>query len=697
MKFIKKTASIVSSLIIILALGGYIFVRNFDLNKYKPYIQNLVEKEIGRQLVMTGDAKIGISLVPTIVINDVALSNPEWAQNPYMAQFEKLEIEFKIVPLLHKKIEINELVLVKPQIFLETSVDGLNNWEFDMSKTSVKVPNTNNIAGGKPEIKNAAAMLGIGLVAENVAVEEGIVNYFDARSQKNVNVVVNSITMNVPNEKAPVILNVDAIYDMKNVNAKFKAESIDSLLTEGKVNFELAAEALNVDAVLKGSVENIFGDMSFKANGNVYNPAGNMDIPEISTLFEVEGNLKNANIVFGSLNVATNDMTGTVWVDWSANKPLIKADLNSSVFDVNSFSKSSVVSFKMPSLISEAKALTMVPSTKIPFDYLNMVDADVNLRIGKLILADGVTLNNVSVKAILQNGNLNADKLQFFVGDGKLDGNVKVGASDKSIKIGLVSKNLKIQDLIKTLALKSNAVQILSGGNLDIDMNVATYGDTYRKLSENLAGQAIIIVDKSEIKTVKLDWITNSILGQVLSMLGVRTQNIDKLDVICSVVRADFKNGKADFPKGIVLNAEEIKLVGNGNINLVNDKIDFTVAPMLNKLAEGNVTQALVSFMKIDGSLNNPKLSLDKSSALTTIIGSVATGGVYLGSEIVLSEDDNPCYNSLIGTKFENRFPKPKGVKTTTKDAYQDASASTKEAVKDLGNAAKDLLNAFIK
>ena len=44
MGFIKKTASIVSSLIIILAIGGFVFVRNFDLNKYKPYVEEAVKK-----------------------------------------------------------------------------------------------------------------------------------------------------------------------------------------------------------------------------------------------------------------------------------------------------------------------------------------------------------------------------------------------------------------------------------------------------------------------------------------------------------------------------------------------------------------------------------------------------------------------------------------------------------------------------
>ena len=91
MRFIKKTASIISSLIIILAIGGFVFVRNFDLNKYKPYIQNEVMKLTGRNLQINGDASLGISLIPTVVINDVTFSNPNWAKNPDMLKLEKLE------------------------------------------------------------------------------------------------------------------------------------------------------------------------------------------------------------------------------------------------------------------------------------------------------------------------------------------------------------------------------------------------------------------------------------------------------------------------------------------------------------------------------------------------------------------------------------------------------------------------------
>ena len=38
---VKKTASILSSIIIILAIGGFVFVSNFDLNRYKIILKIL--------------------------------------------------------------------------------------------------------------------------------------------------------------------------------------------------------------------------------------------------------------------------------------------------------------------------------------------------------------------------------------------------------------------------------------------------------------------------------------------------------------------------------------------------------------------------------------------------------------------------------------------------------------------------------
>ena len=92
MRLIKLVFKIVLILVVLVAIGGYLFIRNFDLNKYKPMIAELTEKQLGRKLVINGDAELGISFVPTLVVNDVELQNAEWASTPYMVQVDKLEI-----------------------------------------------------------------------------------------------------------------------------------------------------------------------------------------------------------------------------------------------------------------------------------------------------------------------------------------------------------------------------------------------------------------------------------------------------------------------------------------------------------------------------------------------------------------------------------------------------------------------------
>ena len=117
-----------------------------------------------------------------------------------------------------------------------------------------------------------------------------------------------------------------------------------------------------------------------------------------------------------------------------------------------------------------------------------------------------------------------------------------------------------------------------------------------------------------------MSWLSNNILSQLLNLLKIDTLKQKSLEVGCMVVRSDFSGRKAFFPKGIAFNSDKIKLVGSGDINLVNDDINFTIAPTLNKLVDGNITQALASFVKVEGTLDNPKLRLDTSLALNTIV-----------------------------------------------------------------------------
>lgn len=695
MRFIKKTASIISSLIIILAIGGYFFVRNFDLNRYKSYIQDIVLRETGRTLALKGDAKLGISLVPTVEINDVTFSNPSWAQNKDMVRLQKLEVKFAILPLLNKKIEINKLILLNPEIYLEKSLDGVNSWDF-ASKSEQE--NKNIKSDETRKIKSASSALAVGLIAEEVEIKNGVVNYYDAKTQDVKQFALKELLMDIPSDEKPIKLKIDAFLDGKEFDIKAEVSSLTSLLNNARADFKIKANITNVAFDLSGAIEDVIEYPRYAIVGNLYNPAGNLNVVEISADIMVDGDINSADVLLKNVDIADNEVKGAAKIDWSKQKPEINSTLSSQVFNVASLNSQSILSFKTPELINSAQALQIVPKDIVPYQYLKMFNGNFDINIAKLVFSKDMSVNDVVLSAKLKDGNLDISKLKVRIGDNNLNSNININANNENITLKAVGDNIKVQDLYTPLYDgKNGGLQVIDGGNVTLDVNLSMNGNTYQKLSETVNGQIVAIVDKSEIKTGKMKWFTEGVLSKIFSLLGINTAKSTNMDVACAVVRADIKNGVANFPSGVVFDASKLKLVSNGTINMVNDKIDFTIAPTLNKLADGNITQALASFVKIAGTLSNPELKLDKAATLTTVLGSIMSGGAYLGTEILFNDDETPCYVALMGTKYASRFPEPKGVKATTKNVYQDVNKQVKDAVKELGGVAKDLLGVLRK
>lgn len=202
-KLFKVTVYVILSLIILLGAGGYLFIRNFDLNKYKSYASEIVEKQLGRKLAINGNASVGISLIPTIILEDVELSNASWASRPQMVKIKSLEVKFSLLPLLKKQIVIDNVALAKPEIYLEKSKDGQANWEFSASEKNAvaeKVSEQENaaltpekqeiISKVKSESANPAAAVLAGFAAKNVSVENGLVEYADQKSGQKTSLVI---------------------------------------------------------------------------------------------------------------------------------------------------------------------------------------------------------------------------------------------------------------------------------------------------------------------------------------------------------------------------------------------------------------------------------------------------------------------------------------------------------------------------
>jgi hypothetical protein len=103
--------------------------------------------------------------------------------------------------------------------------------------------------------------------------------------------------------------------------------------------------------------------------------------------------------------------------------------------------------------------------------------------------------------------------------------------------------------------------------------------------------------------------------------------------------------------------------------------------PFAGKINDINIAQALTSFIAIKGTVNEPRITIDSQQALKTAVGVAVNAPAFLGGAMIMGSDDAPCFTALKGTAFENRFPKPTGVKPAARDISGDAAAVVRQQV----------------
>jgi uncharacterized protein involved in outer membrane biogenesis len=193
---------------VIVAAGGIgaIVVARVDPNKYKPDIAAAVKRATGRNLALNGAITLKPSLWPTIQAQDVALSNPPGFSRPQMASLQGLELQLALVPLLSSRIEVDRLVLIHPDILLETDAAGHPNWLL----TPEASPTTP--AGSQPPAQPANGPRTEVSVA-SIRIQDGTIAYRDGRTAKVTTLGLPKLEASAASPDSPLQINADAIFN----------------------------------------------------------------------------------------------------------------------------------------------------------------------------------------------------------------------------------------------------------------------------------------------------------------------------------------------------------------------------------------------------------------------------------------------------------------------------------------------------
>lgn len=121
-----------------------VFIARFDPNKYAPQIAAAMQDATGRTLTIGAPIHLQLSLTPSLAASNLSLSNPPGFTSPALLTLDKVEAQIALLPLLRHQLDILDLKLEGPKLYLERNAAGQADWNFtpQPAQNGQAAPNT---------------------------------------------------------------------------------------------------------------------------------------------------------------------------------------------------------------------------------------------------------------------------------------------------------------------------------------------------------------------------------------------------------------------------------------------------------------------------------------------------------------------------------------------------------------------------
>jgi uncharacterized protein involved in outer membrane biogenesis len=276
-----RTVLIAAGVVIGLPVIGLgVFVATFDANAYKPRIIAAAKEATGRELSLNGDIGLKLGLTPALRVEDVAFANAPWGSRPQMATLEALEVEVAVLPLLSGRVQINRIVLVRPDILLETDAEGRGNWEIAAPAAPAAPPQA--APQGQAPAPAAPPQAGVGrdIGIKAISITDGTVAFRDGKTGETITLGLPRFSARADSRESPLTLDLEAALNGNAFTLTGTLGPVSRLLgAEGTSPWpvDLTATAAGARVAIKGSVAE-------PKTGKGYDLAVQASVPDLSRL-----------------------------------------------------------------------------------------------------------------------------------------------------------------------------------------------------------------------------------------------------------------------------------------------------------------------------------------------------------------------------------------------------------------------------
>jgi uncharacterized protein involved in outer membrane biogenesis len=663
-----------------IAAATLAIIHSIDFNAYKDLIAQQVQAATGRQLVLAGDVHIGLSLTPSLELEQVSFRNADWGSEPQMLKFDRLEADVALLPLLASEIRIKRLRLVGADILLETDKNGQGNW----------------VMGGKA----AAGSAPLPVIGETI-IENARLRFRNGMTGDTRSLLIRKLTVS-PTGGNRLAVAFDGRVDAVPVVLNGEVGAIDSIVHGPfpvNVTGTLAGDAASIKGQITdpASLKGIAFELSLAGKsvadlgglvGAALPPTGPYQIQ--SKLHDQDGAYE-----FDSLSgrVGGSDFTGKVEIDPTKAPVFVNVNLASSHLDAGD------LGFHAPAPRDGGDGRVFSPQPW-PLSALRVVNGALRINAQQAI-AGTLKLDNLAGDISLNSERLKITSLTAGMGDGTIGVAANIdGASDPgAIQARIRASNVDGAPLLTALGLGG----ALTAGRVNLEAALQGPGPSLRSLMAKLNGGIYLEMGQGAIRNDFAKLMFADVF-QLVTLGGTA----DAARVNCMVTKFDAVDGIA-AAKSLVLDTPGVTIVGSGDINLRDETLDLHFDSNSKQVNLANLAVPI----DVRGTLSHPSVVPDAMGAVgdtadfAARAANTATFGALSSLTGVGASRDlgpDPCigaaragaaakHSSAVDKIIDGTGEAAQGVGAGARELGQGALDATKKGAQGAGKALNDLGN----
>jgi AsmA family protein len=571
--------------------------------------------------------------LPALHAEKIALANPAWAKAPQLFQAESVDARLAILPLLIGRVRVKGLELDGVKLNLETGADGARSWDLAAARAGAR---------DKPVASSDSDFLDLtGLTIRNADVNRRVkgvaaplLRIDEASAEASPGLRDVRIDASVSRNRRPLTL--------KAFFADLSRVGVERATTDGKIDLDWGKTHLTIagrmplEAGLKGYAMNV--DLKASSLQDMLGFFGDNRLPTAasSAHFGARESLGRTEVTGVTVAFGKHRLAGSGVATLSGDKWVFNARLDVPRLDW----PNALLELGFPPLPPLA-ADELFHDNDLAWPLLMSAggtEGIVDIRLGSLLLRNGVEMKNVKARAALAGDRLSVSPYSIETLGGSATGSLLFEGRKKTVRVTFEGTNLLLE---RWFHERGHNIPF-TGGPMNIKATLTTLGDSMKDLAASITGPVSIRMGPGVWASEKAGH------AEDVMVSAFSSRNSASIDFECMGAALPFVAGRASAKTLVGARSKVSNLLTSGFIDLRDETLDLR-GPV--KPRTGHVgLAAIAGDIKIAGKMRALHASLDPvdtPGAIARGAAAIATAGLSLvgtaHADAAQAKKDDPC------------------------------------------------------